>query len=387
MKMKKIINTWLIPVVVIVASLGIAKMMINQREQPTRSEQDSVTPLVQVLTVKSHEVTPVLEAFGEVRAHREVQIQAQVSGITTVIDDRLIVGGIFKSGEELMRIQPIDFELAVDQREADLALARMQHELELGRQEVAKREWQLLGDKQPVEASRKRLALRVPQLRQAEIALTAAESALQRAQLDLDRTIIRSPFNASVLSENAEKGQLITATGNICRLVCTDDYYVITSLPQNMARHIRTLEDHGIAAKARIHTPGSGMREGTVIRFLSDLESNSRMARVVVEVKDPLALEDANTGREKLFLGSFVKLEIELPTLQDAIRVPRTYVRPGDTVWVWKDEQLEIRNLAIRHRESEDLIITKGLVDGDQVITSSLPVATPGMRVRREEPQ
>ena len=62
------------------------------------------------------------------------------------------------------------------------ALARMQHELELGRQEVAKREWQLLGDKQPVEASRKRLALRVPQLRQAEIALTAAESALQRAQ-------------------------------------------------------------------------------------------------------------------------------------------------------------------------------------------------------------
>ena len=196
-----------------------------------------------------------------------------------MIDDRLIVGGIFKSGEELMRIQPIDFELAVDQREADLALARMQHELELGRQEVAKREWQLLGDKQPVEASRKRLALRVPQLRQAEIALTAAESALQRAQLDLDRTIIRSPFNASVLSENAEKGQLITATGNICRLVCTDDYYVITSLPQNMARHIRTLEDHGIAAKARIHTPGSGMREGTVIRFLSDLESNSRMAR------------------------------------------------------------------------------------------------------------
>ena len=171
----------------------------------TRSEQDSVTPLVQVLTVKSHEVTPVLEAFGEVRAHREVQIQAQVSGITTVIDDRLIVGGIFKSGEELMRIQPIDFELAVDQREADLALARMQHELELGRQEVAKREWQLLGDKQPVEASRKRLALRVPQLRQAEIALTAAESALQRAQLDLDRTIIRSPFNASVLSENAEE--------------------------------------------------------------------------------------------------------------------------------------------------------------------------------------
>lgn len=362
-------------------------VMIDQREEPLRLEQGAGIPLVQVVTIKSQKVTPILQAYGEVNPHREVQIQAQVSGITTVIDDRLIVGGIFKSGEELMRIQPIDFEFAVDQREADLARARMQHALELGRQEVAKREWQLLGDKQPVEASRKRLALRVPQLRQAEIALTAAESTLQRAQLDLDRTIIRSPFNASVLSENAEKGQLITATGNICRLVCTDDYYVITSLPQNMAKHIRTLEDHGISAKARIHTSGSEMREGTVIRFLSDLESNSRMARVVVEVKDPLALEDANAGREKLFLGSFVKLKIELPTLQDAIRLPRTHVRSGDTVWVWKDEQLEIRKLAIRHRESEDLIITKGLVDGDQIITSSLPVATPGMRVRLEEPQ
>jgi len=387
MKIKRILSTWSMPTVVISVSLGLAMVMIDQRKEPLRLEQGAGIPLVQVVTIKSQKVTPILQAYGEVNPHREVQIQAQVSGITTLIDDRLIVGGIFKSGEELMRIQPIDFELAVDQREADLARARMQHALELGRQEVAKREWQLLGDKQPVEASRKRLALRVPQLRQAEIALTAAESALQRAQLDLDRTIIRSPFNASVLSENAEKGQLITATGNICRLVCTDDYYVITSLPQNMAKHIRTLEDHGISAKARIHTPGSEMREGTVIRFLSDLESNSRMARVVVEVKDPLALEDANAGREKLFLGSFVKLEIELPTLQDAIRLPRTHVRSGDTVWVWQDEQLEIRKLAIRHRESEDLIITKGLVDGDQIITSSLPVATPGMRVRLEEPQ
>ena len=387
MKIKRILSTWSMPTVVISVSLGLAMVMIDQRKEPLRLEQGAGIPLVQVVTIKSQKVTPILQAYGEVNPHREVQIQAQVSGITTLIDDRLIVGGIFKSGEELMRIQPIDFELAVDQREADLARARMQHALELGRQEVAKREWQLLGDKQPVEASRKRLALRVPQLRQAEITLTAAESALQRAQLDLDRTIIRSPFNASVLSENAEKGQLITATGNICRLVCTDDYYVITSLPQNMAKHIRTLEDHGISAKARIHTPGSEMREGTVIRFLSDLESNSRMARVVVEVKDPLALEDANAGREKLFLGSFVKLEIELPTLQDAIRLPRTHVRSGDTVWVWKDEQLEIRKLAIRHRESEDLIITKGLVDGDQIITSSLPVATPGMRVRLEEPQ
>ena len=146
-------------------------------------------------------------------------------------------------------------------------------------------------------------------------------------------------------------------------------------------------DSHGISAKALVHTQNSDKREGTIIRFLPDLELDTRMVRIVVKVKDPLALEAVNTGREKLFLGSFVKLEIQLPTVKNAIRIPRNLIRAGDTVWVSKEEILEVRKLKISHREPEDLIITEGLIDGDKVITTSLQVATPGMRVRIKEPK
>ena len=387
MNFKNKIKVLAIPITILVVSIAISVFMFKLRDQTVRTKREPTTPSVQVITVKSQDVTPALEVFGEVRAHREVQIQAQVTGIATWINDRLIVGGNFRTGEELIRIQAIDFELAVDQREADLALARTQYEQEIGRQEIAKREWQLLEGKQTVENHLKRLALRQPQLRQAEISLKAAESALQLAQLDLDRTIIRAPFNSSILVENAEQGQLITTSGNICRMVCTDDFYIIASLPQALAKNIRTLDDHGISAKALVHTQNSDKREGTIIRFLADLELDTRMVRIVVKVKDPLALEAVNTGREKLFLGSFVKLEIQLPTVKNAIRIPRNHIRAGDTVWVSKEEMLEVRKLKISHREAEDLIITEGLIDGDKVITTSLQVATPGMRVSIKEPK
>ena len=140
MNIKNKIKVLAIPITILVVSIAISVFMIKLRDQSVRTNREPTTPSVQVITVKSQDVTPALEVFGEVRAHREVQIQAQVTGVASWINDRLIVGGNFRAGEELIRIQAIAYELAVDQREADLALARTQYEQEIGRQEIAKRE-------------------------------------------------------------------------------------------------------------------------------------------------------------------------------------------------------------------------------------------------------
>ncbi|MBG86568.1 MAG: hypothetical protein CMO80_06675 [Verrucomicrobiales bacterium] len=381
--MKKLLSL-ILPLVVIGGALFAAKVMIDNRKEPPRSETVDPTPVVKTLIIKPQRVDPKIEAYGEVTAHREVVIQAQVTGLTVGIDDRLIVGGRFQTGEELIRIQPIDFKLMVDQREADQVQASVQLEQEKGRQLVAKREWAMLGDKQPKDEASRRLALRAPQLRQAEFALKAADSALERAKLDLARTVIRAPFNATVISESAEMGQLVSALGQVCRLVCTDDFYVIAAVPLRLARDIRALEEDGDGATVRVHLGDGRFRDGRVIRFLADLEANSRMARVVVEVKDPLALEESNKGKGKLFIGSFVKVEIEVPTVEQAIRLPRAHARAGDTVWVLNDGKLQIRKLQIRYRETDHLVVGGGLQEGEQLIVSSLPVATDGMEVRVE---
>ncbi|MCH6256336.1 efflux RND transporter periplasmic adaptor subunit [Puniceicoccaceae bacterium K14] len=385
MKFPKKVIPLLIPLLIIASGLIAAKIIIESREEPSRSIAADSTPVVTVATVRAESIQPKIEAYGHVTPHREAEIQAQLSGVTIAIDNRLVIGGQFQSEDELLRIQPVDFEIAVNQREAELAKARTELEQEQGRQVIAKREWEFLGLKQPVDEISKRLALREPQLKQAQIALKAAESSLKQAQINLERTVIRSPFNATVISESAEKGQLVAAGEQICRLVCTDQFYVIASVPLWLVPDISTTEEDGEGTIARIYINDTPTRKGRVIRFLPNLEAKSRMARLVVAVDDPLALQDENKGRGKLFIDSYVRLKIDGPEITDAIRLPRAYVRANDTAWVIKDSKLEIRPLEIRYREAEHLIVTGGLQSGDRIITSSLSVVTHGMALRMED--
>lgn len=375
----------LLPILVLVAGAIGAMILINSRKEPPRSEGIDPTPVVTVVTVQAETVRPSLEVYGEVTPNRQAVIQAQVSGVTVSISERLTIGGLFNEGEELLRIEPIDYELAVDQRSSELARAKTEYEQEQGRQVVARREWEFLGEKQPVDEVSKRLALRQPQLQQAETTVRAAQSALKRAKLDLERTVIRAPFNTAIVSESAEVGQLVTAGSQICRIVCTDDFHIVAAIPLRLARDIETVEDHRQGAKVSIYINGGAVRTGRVLRVLPDLENDSRMVRFVVEVKDPLALEAENQGLEKLFIESYLRMEIEAPDVENAIRLPRAFARAEDTVWVFKDGKLEIRDLEIRFRETDHLVVTGGLEDGDQVVISSLPVVTQGMAVRLEE--
>ena len=379
-----------IATVILLSGIGLTIFLVKHREPPKPVETMDMTPLVDVSPLFPETVQPLIQAYGEVKANREAVIQAQVSGIIVDLSEQMVAGGQFQVGDRLIKIDPTDYRLAVDQREAELARHQMELEQEEGRQIVARRELALLEGSQNDSNVNKRLTLRQPQLAEKIAGLKAAESALKRAQLDLDRTEIYAPFNATVIKESAETGQLITSLGDVCLLVCTDEFHVIVALPIHNTTDIPTKDRHGTGARAKVFVntdTGTAGREGEVIRLLSDLEDHSRMARAVVAVQDPLSLARKNQNLPKLFLGAYVRVTIETPPVENAFRIHRAHIRNQDSVWILtSNNTLEIRTLRVFRREADSLIVTEGLKAEEKIITSALPLAVPGMDLRTETP-
>jgi RND family efflux transporter MFP subunit len=319
-----------------------------------------------------------VEGMGLVVAAREVKLKAQVSGQVVEIAADFLEGQHVAAGTVLAQIEADDYELQLAQAQSTLELREAELELEMGFQRVAGREWQLLGESSDILAESSSLALREPQLKQAQAMQRSAQSAVDRARLDLSRTEIAVPFNAQVLEKSVEVGSLAGIGGDVAHVVSTDSFYVRVSIPVN---RVPVLEIPGGEALVSISGAEPPMT-GRIISLLGDLDPNGRMARVLVEVRDPLGLEAQNAGRAKLLLGAYVTVDLVGHPMPNTFLIPRETLRNDDHVWLRRpDATLEIRSVSVLWKNRDTVVIGEGLAAGEQLITSSLSFAADGMAV------
>ncbi len=391
-----------LPLLILIAGMLGARALIASRPPVPRVDREAAPTLVEVITVHTQDEQAVLQAYGTVRAHRELTLFPRVEGYVIDQHDDLIDGGLVRAGEVLLKIDPQDYRLAVDTERGNLARAEFELRVEQGNQVVAHQEWDLLEPSIETSELGRVLALRQPHLKEKRAAVSAAKSRLAQAELDLTRTVVSAPCNALVLKETVEIGQLVNARSAVATLVCTDAFRVEVSVPLNelgwvefpdtvqsqSSEHIPDVTAKGSAVRI-LRDLGSGESvqwTGWVERLLGDVTENGRMARVLVLVPDPLGLEPSESLRSSLLLGEYVRVEILGPTLPQAIVLPRSSLREEERVWVYNAQgELEIRQVEVALRRRDSVLIQAGLADGDRIVTSSLPAALPGMRLQAVE--
>ena len=378
----------LIPLLILGGGVIGARALIASRPTAQKAAQQVTATLVEVLTVYAEDKQAVISAFGTVQAHQELSVQPQVGGYVIEQHASLIKGGLLRTGDVLLQIDPRDYTYAVETQQGALAKAEFELQLERGNQVIAEREWDLLESSIPTSEMGKQLALRKPHLREKQAAVAAAKSRLAKAQLDLQRATLTAPCNALVLEESVEVGQLVMSQTPIARLVCTDAFRVEVSIPmhelasvdipgptQTSGSRVRVIRDLGSGKTA--------LRQGTVAGLLGDVSQNGRMARLLVLVDDPLSRKTSQDQQLPLLLGEYVRVEIDGPQLTNVFVLPRNTLREGSRMWVKNgNNQLEIRQVEVALSTHDSLLIQSGLHEGDEVVTSPLPVALPGMALQ-----
>ncbi len=376
---EKVLTRVVAPLAVVLLGAACAGAMVALSPSAERT-----TPPPKVATVEVAEATPtdqaaVVRATGAVQPARQIVLLPEVAGRIVEVHDQLVPGGRVSAGETLARIDARDYRILVAQEEARLRQAEVEFQLELGRQGIAKREWELLGDGRSAEEVP--LALRGPQLLAAEQALESARSGLQRAQLNLSRTNLRAPFDAVVLSESVDVGQVVGASSQVATLVGTEELWVKVSVPMEQVAAVELPSDEGAGSPARItqRLPDGTtiQRRGAVRQLYGQLDPQTRTASLLVAIQQPM-----DGPGLPLLPGAYVDVEIRGRTLPGTFRVPRVALSEGDQVWVVSDDKLARRTVQIGWRDDSDVVVTRGLNPGDQVVTSPLALAIEGMAVR-----
>ncbi|MDX1530727.1 MAG: HlyD family efflux transporter periplasmic adaptor subunit, partial [Rhodothermales bacterium] len=416
-------------------------LILLRPEPPTRPPQTQA-PLVRTAPAEVRSGTLTVEGSGTVRALDEVQLAAEVAGKLVYVNPRLVPGGTVQRGEVLLRIDPADFENAVEQARAAVAqqqVAALEAEEEAA---IAQAEYERFSDREarrtlgpyasvdaddyaarilppdalvepdgPAEAAApeaaappRRLALREPQLRAARAALERARAQLADAALALDRTVVRAPFTGTVRAESVAPGSYVAPGQSLAEIVASAAAEVVIPLTRDEAALIPTLWAPGGRIEAAVYAGYGGLAyrwEGYVDRAQPVLNPETRTIDVVVRVPDPtrggrLVSDGPTDGIEgpeivppqapPLLVGEFVRAEIAGATLDRYVAVPRTALRPGDEIWVVRDSVLQIvRVQVVQQADEVAYLFASGIADGDPVVVSDLNVVTDGMRVRLPE--
>jgi hypothetical protein len=416
---------------VIAGGVVLAVYLVATGPQAKQKRPEARARLIDVEQVAFGRQRTVVHAMGTVCPARSVELHPRVGGEVIEVASEFLPGGRFRKDERLLRIDPEDYALAVEQRELALKQAQLAAEqcalaieqkqstvartegelkLEIGQQAIARRDFELFGE--TVSDGEKELVLRQPQmqtvqaaaqaaraaLKEAEAVRKAAEtaaeeagSALRRAKLDIERTVIQAPFNAVVRTRGVDLGATVTTATPLATLVGTDEYWAEVAVPQDQLKWVRIPQAKGEPGSAvRVYNEAAWgadrFRAGRVLRLAGDLEEQGRMARLLVSIDDPLAQAEANRGQPVLLIGSYVRVEIDGLEIESAASVSRSLLRDGDRIWVMgPDDRLQIRPVTIAFRSRDDVLVTGGLEPSDRLVVTDLAAPVEGMPLRLRE--
>ncbi len=384
-----------LPILVLVGAGLMVKAMLDSREEPEKLSSPPPAPLVRAMRASSLDVTYTVMSQGDVMAPTESRLIPRVSGPIDWVAPEFVVGGFFRQGDVLLRLDRRDHELAVVEAAAKVAAAELALAREQSEAAVARAEWEALG-----EGEASPLVLRVPHLAEARAGLAAARAAAELAQLNLDRTELRAPFDGRVRTRSADLGQMVSPTTELATLYAIDRAEVrlpvphgeleFLDLPPAFYGQAAGLEDgriEGPQVRLTARFAGhSGSWQGRLVRMEGEVDRSSRMVHLVVSVDDPYGRLQEVPPPIPLALGLFVSAEIRGREKSDVLVLPRSAMRPNSQVFVVDDEgRLRFRTVQVARIEGEQVVLASGIEDGEQICVGILETPVDGMSVRVEQ--
>lgn len=329
-----------------------------------------------------------VQAQGTVSPMKETSILSEVNGRIIETSPRFAVGGFVSKDDVLLRIDPRDYETHLLRAEAALKSTESALAQEKGRAMVAEKEWQKLPAGSQRSQAAKDLYLRKPQLDQAQSQMLAAQADLNTARDNLERTIIRAPYDALVRAKHSELGQFVAAGSPLADVFSVEFAEIRLPIPQSKLEYLELPElgagESGSAIDLYTDVGGE-LKHWTAKLHRTEgvFDERSRVLYVVARIEDPYGLR--NPSREPLRVGTFVNANIEGRELSDIVTLPRYVMRAGNYIWVVDDSgHLRNRKVTLLRTSGDVVYVSAGLDNGDRVSLTTLDGSFDSAAVRIE---
>ncbi|MBI5692449.1 MAG: efflux RND transporter periplasmic adaptor subunit [Verrucomicrobia bacterium] len=312
-----------------------------------------------LVTQAQNKVVPlVIEAIGAVEPIRTTAIRSQVTGI--LLKRVIREGQDVKEGDLLFEIDPRPFRNALLSAEADLQKARVQ--LETARAQVER--YRSLTTDQMV--SKEQFEKITDAARALEAEVTADESRVANARLQLEYCSIRAPLAGRTGNINVHEGDIVRANDSGTPLVTINQLspiYVTFGVPQ---QYLAALTRYRSTGTLRVAVVPPGLDEKPEQGELTFLDNTVDSATGTLKLKGTFP-----NSSHRLWPGQFATVTLTLATPQ-VLAIPGSAIQnsqSGQYVYVVKpDRTAELRPVVIERQHEGDAVITRGLTAGETVV-------------------
>lgn len=335
--------------------------------------QNAQLPSVVVNKVLLSELNPPFQNVGRVEAIDKVELKSRVSGY--LLEKHFSAGQKVEVGQLLFSIEPTSYNIAVTQRQADLASANASLENAKAtykrRKELRRKGVASGAELDQAKADEKVAAANVMQ----------AKAALENAKLDLSYTQITSPIEGIVSRELSSRGNLISAnTETLATVTRMDRVYVTMAVSEKDMLEARR---EGIDLKkppvqpTLILSDGSEYDESGEFDYI-DTEVSASTDTILIRAVFP------NPG-SILLPGEFVQVHVRAKKALQALTVPQSAVQKDQQGYfvlvVDGESKVEKRPVQLGLQQEGRWVVISGLQEGEQVIIAGLQKVRPDMAV------
>jgi membrane fusion protein (multidrug efflux system) len=362
-------------VLVLVAGAGWWLFGTSARP-PQAAAAQPPAPAVGVRLAAMKGVSQSFEFVGRVKAIEKVDLRARVEGFLEKVLFR--EGQDVKTGELLYQIEKVQFQAAVDQAKANLAVAEAaltNAKVEYERStELVKRNFTPQSQVDTNKAALDSAAGRVMQ----------AKAGLTQAQVNLDYTDIRAPIDGRIGRTAYTVGNLVNpASGVLATIVSQDPIYVLFPVSVRdleAIREARRKEEGGMAKiDIRVRLPSGQEYAQRGVWNLTDPQVDPQTDSLVMRATIPNPDRTLTDGQ---FVTAIIRERQEAPRLvvpQSALQVDQS----GYYVLVVNDQhKVEQRRVQTGPQRGTDVVVTSGVKEGEQVMVDGIQKVRPGQVVQ-----
>ena len=356
---------------ILVISLVIASKMASMKPKPTLKPKDETHPLVQAIDLQVQTVDFEVASRGTVRPLTQTALSAEVSGTIVSMSDKFLPGGSFSAGSVLMRIDPTNYDVALKRAEATMRQRQIEYDGTLKLKQQGYR----------AEA----------ELASSEAALAAARADVVGAMRNLERSVVRLPFDGVVKDKQVELGEFVSPGSPLGVVFATDTAEVRLPLPDgelafvNLPR-VGTGSTKKNGAKVLLTGSYHGQQQtwpAYIVRTEGVVDESTRMIYAVARIDDPYLNKAGSESRVPLPIGTFVTAKVQGISVANLVRIPRSAVRANNQVnFIDAENQLRIRSVSVLRADAEFAYVNADGLTVMRVCLTALDAPLNGMQVR-----
>lgn len=417
----------------VIAGAAVAVWLASAPNEPERSAASETVRTARFIEAPLASVRPVATGHGEARPGTTWQAISRVAGTVIERHAELESGAMLPAGARLIAIDPTDYELAVAEVGAEIAVLEAEREqleadaesidrlleIERDRLELSERELErvrrlfeqgvvpdarvdeqvslTLQARKLVQELENQLTLLPSRRNRMAAELARANARLERARRDLARTTITAPFDLRIAEVGVERGEYVTTGKELLSADSIDTAEIPAQVRIDPLRRVvgsvmreadggppsDRIDLEAIEAHVRLlpgDDGGGASWEGEVIGVEGGLDPGTRTAQVIVSVDEPYRDADPPL-RPPLVKNMYVEVELVGQPLPAMVVIPASAVHEGSIYLAGPEDRLEIRPVRTAFLQNGLAVIEEGISPGERVVVDDLVPAIEGMRL------